>query len=221
MPLLEQLIGDVPNVTLANLFENIIRKAGILSYIMQSPEKIWLLQVLTGLFDFVKEETARNPSMQLNQLVNIIELMEKEELIMPLVQVCGNDKGVNLMTAHGSKGLEFEYVFFAGCNASFWEKKRKPDSGYKLPDTIFLHNLPITDEEELRRLFYVALTRAEQHLSISYCRFKNDGKDLEPSMFIAEILDRHQLNAEKVFIDEKVLAEFSALQFGEADAPAD
>jgi DNA helicase-2/ATP-dependent DNA helicase PcrA len=68
-------------------------------------------------------------------------------------------------------------------------------------------------------LFYVALTRAEKHLFISFSRFKNDGKDLEPSMFIAEILDRHILPAEKVFISEEVLSEFSALQFGEADAP--
>ena len=107
------------------LFEDIVRKAGILNYIMQSPEKIWLLQVLTGLFDFVKDETARNPFMQLKDLVNIIELMKKEDLILPLTEVCGNDKGVNLMTAHGSKGLEFEYVFFAGCNASILGKETK------------------------------------------------------------------------------------------------
>ena len=128
------------------------------------------------LFDFVKEETARNPFMQLKDLVNIIELMKKEDLILPLTEVSGNDKGVNLMTAHGSKGLEFEYVFFAGCNASIWEKKRRPYNGYKLPDTMFSSQPANTDEEEFRRLFYVALTRAEQHLSISYCRFKNDGK---------------------------------------------
>ena len=54
-----------------------------------------------------------------------------------------------------------------------------------------------TDEEEFRRLFYVALTRAEQHFSISYCRFKNDGKELEPSMFIAEILDEHAIKSRK------------------------
>ena len=75
------------------------------------------------------------------------------------------------------------------------------------------------DDEELRRLFYVALTRAEKHLFISFSRFKNDGKDLEPSMFIAEILDQHLLPVEKVFISEEVLAEFNALQFGETEAP--
>src|SRR6186997_1858646 len=217
--ILEKLIADVPNVTLQQLFENIIRETGILSYIMQSPDKHWQLQILTGLFDFVKEETRRNASMKLQQLVNIIDLMEKEELSLPLVQVSGSDKGVNLLTAHGSKGLEFEYVFFAGCNASFWEKKRKPGGGYSLPDTMFSSQPKSKDEEELRRLFYVALTRAEKHLFISFSRFKNDGKDLEPSMFIAEILDRHLLPSEKVFVTEEVLSEFSALQFGEAEAP--
>lgn len=216
---LEKFIGDVPNVTLQQLFENIIRQTGILSYIMQSPDKHWQLQVLTGLFDFVKEETRRNPLMKLQQLINIIELMENEEIALPLVQVSGSDKGVNLLTAHGSKGLEFEYVFFAGCNASFWEKKRKPGGGYSLPDTMFSSHPKSKDDEELRRLFYVALTRAEKHLFISFSRFKNDGKDLEPSMFIAEILDQHLLPAEKVFISDEVLAEFNALQFGEAEAP--
>jgi DNA helicase-2/ATP-dependent DNA helicase PcrA len=216
---LEELVKDVTNVTLQTFFENIIRKAGILNYIMQSPEKLWLLQVLTGLFDFIKEETARNPLMQLKDLVNILELMKKEGLRLPLSEISGNEKGVNLMTAHGSKGLEFTHVFFTGCNSSFWEKKRKPYGGYKLPDTIFSTQLANTDEEELRRLFYVALTRAEQHLTLSYCCFKNDGKELEPSMFIAEILDSHELKAEKIFIDENVLAEFNALQFSQPVAP--
>ena len=219
---LEQLISDVPNITLQILFENIIRKTGVLNLIMQSHDKIWQLQVLTALFDFVKEETRRNPFMHLKDLVSIFELMEKEDLSLPLTEVCGNDKGVNLVTAHGSKGLEFEYVFFAGCNASFWEKKRKPGGGYKLPDNIFSsakEKHEGVEDEELRRLFYVALTRAEQHLTLSYCCYKNDGKELEPSMFIAEILDQQQIPVEKIFIDENVLAEFSALQFGEAIAP--
>ena len=52
--------------------------------------------------------------------------MESEKLALPLIEVSGSEKGVNLLTAHGSKGLEFEYVFFAGSNAGLWEKKRKP-----------------------------------------------------------------------------------------------
>jgi DNA helicase-2/ATP-dependent DNA helicase PcrA len=223
---LEVLIAKVPNLTLQGLFECIVREAGVLAYIMKSDEKIWLLQVLTGLFDFIKEETHRNPNLDLKQLIKLFDLMQSEGLSLPLVEVSGNDKGVNLLTAHGSKGLEFEYVFFAGANASFWEKKRKPYGGYKFPDNIL--NLTPTlskgegagsADEELRRLFYVALTRAEQHLFISYCCFKNDGKELEPSMFIAEILDDHELQTEKVFIDESTESEFQMLQLQTAVQP--
>lgn len=219
--LIDELVGLVPNLTLQSLFEHLMRKAGILRYIMQSPEKIWLMQVLTGLFDFIKEETRRNPLLSLQGLVKIIDLMEKENLPLPLTQVSGSEKGVNLLTAHGAKGLEFEHVFFAGCNAGFWEKKRKPSGGYKLPDNLFSSAAatPEGEIEELRRLFYVALTRAEQHLFISYCCFKNDGKQLEPSLFIAEILETHQLPKEKVYIDPVVLADFQILNLEKEVVP--
>jgi DNA helicase-2/ATP-dependent DNA helicase PcrA len=238
---LEKLIAAAPNVTLPVLLEQLIRQTGVLANIMQHAEKAWMMQVLTALFDFVKDEAHRNPLLKLNGLVGIFELMEKEGLSLPLVQISGSDKGVNLLTAHGSKGLEFEYVFIAGSNASFWEKKRRPGGGYKIPENVFsfpngTNNQAAAfsfssptgggregagqgESEELRRLFYVAITRAEQHLFISYSRFKNDGKELEPSMFIAEIQDRHHLPIEKVFIGDDVITEFQAIQFAQTEMP--
>jgi len=216
---IEQLIAHVPNVALQILVENIIQRAGVLPCIMQSTERIWLLQVLTGFFDFIKEETRRNPLLNLTQLVNTIELMAKEEITLPLVQISGSDKGVNLLTAHGSKGLEFEYVFFVGCGAGSWEKKRRPNGGYRFPDTIFTSQPEYVGEEELRRLFYVALTRAEQHLIISYVRFNGDGREMEASMFIAEIMDQHELPIEKIFLTEEEIAEFNALQLSDVAVP--
>jgi DNA helicase II / ATP-dependent DNA helicase PcrA len=220
--IIEQLIADVSNLTLQQLFANIIQHGGVLPYIMQCKEKIALMQLLSALFDFIKEETSRNPLLDLKGLIAIIDLMEKENLPLPMVQVAGNDKGVNLLTAHGSKGLEFEYVFFTGVNASSWEKKRKPGGGYKFPDTMFSSSPSFGggegEVEELRRLFYVALTRAEQHLHISYAKYKNDGKEMEPSMFIAEILEQHDIAVEKIKIPDEVLMAFELLQFN-AQAP--
>ena len=112
--MIEKLIADVSNTTLQQLFENIICNGGVLGYIMKSDEKIRLLQMLTVLFDFIKEETARNPLVTLQGLVSVFELMEREKLPLPMVQVSGSDKGVNLLTVHGSKGLEFEHVFVTG-----------------------------------------------------------------------------------------------------------
>jgi DNA helicase-2/ATP-dependent DNA helicase PcrA len=214
---LEELISDVPNLTLQKLFSTVIEKAGVLNYIMNSNEKIPLLQLLTAFFDFIKEETSRNPLLTLPQLISIIDLMEKENLPLPMNETNGTDKGVNLLTAHGSKGLEFEYVFFAGLNASSWEKKRKPGGGYKLPDTMFSNSLSLGEGkgevEELRRLFYVALTRAEKHLQLSYPKYKNDGKELEPSMFIAEILQQHNLPLQQPTLSAEETYEFEVLQF--------
>jgi DNA helicase-2/ATP-dependent DNA helicase PcrA len=217
---LEKLIGDVTNVTLQSLFENCIRETGILGQVLASPDKIWQMQVLTGLFEFIREETRRNPDLDLERLIQTIDLMKDNGLALPLVQIAGSDKAVNLLTAHGSKGLEFEYVFFAGCNATIWEKKRRPGGGYKYPDTLFARaGSNVNEEEELRRLFYVALTRVERHLVISWSRFRDDGKELEPSVFVAEILDQHDLPIEKALIPEEELAAFDALPFSEVIAP--
>ena len=216
--MIEKLIADVSNITLQQLFEHIIQNADVLKYIMQSDDKIALMQLLTALFDFVKDETSRNPLLNLSALISIFDLMEKEGIALPMIKVAGTDKGVNLLTTHGSKGLEFEYVFFAGANASFWEKKRKPGGGYKFPDTMFTSQPTPADDEELRRLFYVALTRAEKHLCISYAKFKNDGKELEPSMFIAEIQEEHHLPVEKIILTEAQQVEFEILHFN-AQAP--
>jgi len=216
--IIEQLITDVPNTTLPQLFENIIQKAGVLTYIMKSDDKIMLMHLLTALFDFIKEETSRNPFLTLAGLIEIIDLMEKEGLPLPMTIVAGSEKGVNLLTAHGSKGLEFTYVFFTGVNASSWEKKRKPGGGYKLPDTMFSSQPKAGDDEELRRLFYVALTRAEKHLTISYAKHKNDGKEMEPSMFIAEIQEEQHILVKKITLGDDEMMQFQLLQFT-AQAP--
>ncbi|HEY8388983.1 MAG TPA: ATP-dependent DNA helicase, partial [Parasegetibacter sp.] len=211
---LETLIADVSNLTLQSLFEKIIRDAGILSHIMQQPDKIEQMQILTALFDFVKEETGRQPLLNVDSLISIIDTMEKENIALSMVQINGNDKGVNLMTAHGSKGLEFEYVFLVGCNSGFWEKKKKPSGrNFTLPDTIFSSATSDQDtHEELRRLFYVAITRAEVHLYISYAKYKNDGKEMEPSLFIAESRAQYPLDIEEISLSPEVISDFSALE---------
>jgi DNA helicase-2/ATP-dependent DNA helicase PcrA len=211
--MLEQLIADVSNVPLQTLFEKIISDGGVLSYIMKSKDKIRLLQILTGFFDFIKDATARNPTLDLKGLIEVIDLMKKEKLALPLLQFSGNSAGVNLLTAHGSKGLEFEHVFITGMNAHLWEKKNNPNDGYKLPDTLFSSLPSGSAEEELRRLFYVALTRAEKYLNVSFIKIKPDGKDAEHSMFVAEIVEGNNLKIDTIKMPEEELMEFEILNY--------
>ncbi len=221
--IIEQLIADVTNETIQTVLEKIITQTGLLAQIMLNNNKHFLLKVVTGLFDFIKNETSKNTSLTLMQLVSIFKLMKDEDLALPLIEITGTEKGVNLLTAHGSKGLEFEYVFIAGTNAGTWEKKRKPNNGYKLPDTIFNATTSADSDEqaneELRRLFYVALTRAAKYLTISYSQNKEDGKVTEPSMFIAEIQDTYNIPAASIIINENDKDDFALLQFSTTAKP--
>jgi len=216
--IMETLIADVSNKTLLQLLEGVIQKTGILTDVLQSPEKHWFLKVISSLFQFVREEAQRNPDFNLTGLMQNINLMYQEKLELPLVQVTGSENAVNLMTAHSSKGLEFEYVFVAGCNAHIWEKKKSVQKGYTLPGNIF-SNLVSSGLEETRRLFYVALTRAEKQLQISFSKFRPDGKEIEPSMFIAEIRDSHNIPIQEITISNESLDEFAELMLGESKAP--
>jgi DNA helicase-2/ATP-dependent DNA helicase PcrA len=201
---LESLISEVPNVTLLNLVEQILQKTGIILSVLQSSNKGFELDVITKFFDFIKEETHKRPSLQLKDLVEMIALMQKEGIRLSLPITTGGETGVNLLTTHGSKGLEFEYVFVAGTNAHYWEKKRSSNNtGYTLPDTVLSSLESGDDKEELRRLFYVAITRAKKQLQISYALNKNDGKVAEASQFIIELMnDSNQHIIDKTISDE-------------------
>jgi DNA helicase-2/ATP-dependent DNA helicase PcrA len=217
--ILERLIGAAANESLQNLLEKVLREAGFLGQIMDDPERFWLLQVVTGFYNHVRDETRRHPYITLEDFMERIDLMRKEGLVLPLVQVAGHEKGVNLLTAHGSKGLEFDHVFLAGATASSWEKKRKPFSGFSFPDTLFASNAKGNDTEELRRLFYVALTRAKKHLNISYSNATDEGKLLEPSLFIAEIFEVHPLPVQIQELSAENIADFQILQLTGIFAP--
>lgn len=216
---IESLITDVPNENLQRLFENIIIKMGLITYIMNSPEKFKLLKILTALFDFIKDETARNPYLSLELLIGNIDLMKEEKLPIPIIEINGTDKGVNLLTAHGSKGLEFQYVYLAGCISGSWEKKRGNMGGFSFPDTLFFSVAKEKVLEELRRLFYVAMTRAEQYLFISYYKFDNKNKELEPTQFIAEIEEGQIFQPEHCEISQEDKVDFQLMEFTNNRAP--
>ncbi len=81
-------------------------------------------------------------------------------------------EGVRLLTMHASKGLEFDTVFLLDVN------KGKIPKGSKLSEE---------EIEEERRLFYVAMTRAKNHLHICYIKGEKD-HTMQPSIFIEPLL---------------------------------
>jgi len=216
---LENLQKEVYNRSVSHWFEYLINEGGILRYIMKHEEKLWLMQKLNCLFDHIKDELHRQPEMTLKQLMHQIDLMKENELRMELVQTTGTGTGVNLMTCHGSKGLEFEYVFLINARNDVWEGKKKNNKGFRLPPNVFALDTDTEVVEELRRLFYVSVTRAKKHLIISYPRMKNEGNLLEPSQFVEEIRQPMEIETKNILLTEEEKFNFSALKYGIVQKP--
>ena len=216
---IDELLKYSVSNTLQQLFQQVIAKMGILKYIMQQPNKGWYMQVLTNFFDFLKDESRKNPEIKLADLIAIIQLMKENKIRLELNQVIFSESGINFLTAHGSKGLEFEHVFLIGANKKIWDSKGR-NYGFSYPDT--LTQAPddeIAQREEARRLFYVALTRAKQCLSISFAGRDKNGKDQEASQFVGEILADTHLKLQYPKVAEEAMLEFMAIQFTEKDQP--
>lgn len=216
---LELLIKESMNKPLLEFITELINEAGILAYIMRQNTKGDYMKLLNAFYNYIKDEARRNPDISLHELLHQIELLEENALPLALPQTTGNETGVNLLTCHGSKGLEFEYVFLINAASSVWEKKKSPGGGFKLPENVFNKETAEEKEEELRRLFFVAVTRAEKHLYISYHKFSNDGKQLEPSRFISELNPDDKLPIEEYKIDDELFATYSALRYGIVQQP--
>ena len=202
-------IKESINLTLQGLFEKILTKGGLLTWMMNSSERIWLMQVVTTFFDFIKEESARNVRYQLKDLLATLEQMLYHRIPIEVNQSVFAENGVNFITAHSSKGLEFKHVFLIGCSSNQWEKKRSGGDNYKFPDTL-VESVEENKLEEERRLFYVAITRAKEYLYLSYPGTDDNGKSLEGSQFIAELLESDSVEKTIVNLPDEEVIQYQA-----------
>lgn len=109
-----------------------------------------------------------------------------------------NEDSITLMTIHSSKGLEFRNVFIVGLEEELFPSAMMTGSR--------------EDLEEERRLFYVAVTRAERRLTLSYAtsRFRyGTFHNMEPSRFLSEIDPRHLNVARKFPVEAQPAFRFS------------
>jgi DNA helicase-2/ATP-dependent DNA helicase PcrA len=139
-------------------------------------------ELLNGLKEFVEDVPAED------EVVTEPESKTLDKFTADIALLTDADKDndpenrnkVSLMTIHASKGLEFPYVYIVGLEENLF------------PSQLSLSSRP--DLEEERRLFYVALTRAEKKVSLSYAvsRFRwGNLVHSEPSRFIEEIPEKH------------------------------
>ncbi|WP_299162637.1 ATP-dependent helicase [uncultured Eudoraea sp.] len=164
-----------------SLAEHVAKKTGILLEFKKdgTPEGIARMEnieeLLNGIKDFVEGQKELADAKG-----DITEFLEDVALATDLDKDTGDDDRVALMTIHLAKGLEFPFVYIVGMEEDLFPSAMSMNTRSEL--------------EEERRLFYVALTRAEEQAYLTYTQNRYRwGKliDAEPSRFIEEIEDRY------------------------------
>ncbi|MCX6733479.1 MAG: ATP-dependent DNA helicase [Candidatus Peregrinibacteria bacterium] len=134
-----------------------------------------LLQALQALIEKVRSYKGSG-AKTVSDVVELITLHEKHQLRLYYTSAFNSDeKAVNLLTAHGAKGLEFEHVFLLHCHDAEWTRSHSADK-LTLPSNIPLAAEGETDDDKLR-LFYVALTRAKRNLYLTRHQYKENGNE--------------------------------------------
>lgn len=203
---LEGWLQQAVHAPLPELIERLYNQSGLLTYALRQPDKVWRLEALASFLDFVSREAARRRHFNLDRLLALLDSMDDNRVPLELQQHIRGGAGVQLLTAHGSKGLEFDHVFLLDCTQDPWEPNARGNGfRFTLPDTLTRSG----EEDALearRRLFYVALTRARRRLTISYARANDEGKPLTQACFV----DETGLTAAEAPVPEAALVEARA-----------
>lgn len=189
--MIDSFMAVSANTTAYELAAQIVKESGIAreAYRDQTPEGLSrqenLQELIGGIHEFCETRIEEgDPNVNLVDFLSEVSLLsdqdtDKEE----------NKDKVTMMTVHASKGLEFKNVFVVGLEEDLFPSSMAKSEPRGL--------------EEERRLFYVAITRAEEFCMLTYARsrFRNgQTNSCNPSRFIKEI-DREFLKADDAVLD--------------------
>ena len=176
--LISAFITDAAEKNAYEIGADIIRQSGIINDVCQdnSPENLSrkenIEELVNGMSDFcAQRQEEGNLNVLLGDFLSEVSLLTDQDSDKD-----GDDEKITLMTVHSAKGLEFKNVFVVGMEENLFPSGMVGDSPRAL--------------EEERRLFYVAITHAEEHCFLSYAKTRFRYGKMEfgsPSRFLKDI----------------------------------
>ncbi len=181
--IIEGWLTDYFELTLQNFIEKVADESGWLSALIFAPDKGFYLQAFNTVFQLAKEEAAKNKNYSTRKFLEALDKMKTNGLSLPVIQSIQDQEGITFTTVHNSKGLEFDHVFLIKATQDKWVKSKT--GNFKFPDTLIPSTGMKTAEDD-RRLFYVAMTRAKDTLTITYHTQNAEDKDKQVTGFVYE-----------------------------------
>lgn len=185
--LIESIKTQLTTLDAFELADVVTKKVGLVSELKKegTPEAVTRIEnieeLLNGIKDFVEGQREL-----VDATGSLVEFLEDVALATDFDNEVKDQQAVSLMTIHLAKGLEFPNVYIVGLEEDLFPSAMSINTRAEL--------------EEERRLFYVALTRAEKRVTLTYTLSRYRwGKiiDAEPSRFLAEI--------DEAYIDNQVV----------------
>lgn len=156
----ENIISDIKDHAntedIAKTISFIISRSGMEAMFKKegTEDALERLENVRELVTYASRFTNQDPETAVNDFLETVALQSDQD------EMKSNEEldAVRLMTVHAAKGLEFPYIFISGLEEGLFPHERLDDRGI--------------DEEEERRLFYVALTRAEKKVTLTYAHMR-------------------------------------------------
>jgi DNA helicase-2/ATP-dependent DNA helicase PcrA len=184
--------------SIGEILYHFVTESGYIQYLLdnESNENLFKVSNITKFFDLIKEFEKNNPQTNIYEFLDYLEYSIKVG-DSPTVDASDFDDfdGVNILTVHSAKGLEFPVVFMCNLVSNRFPTRNMSDR-IPIPEELIKESiskdLDSREEhiQEERRLFYVGATRAQEKLYLTAAHFYGDAKrKKKPSLFLHEILD--------------------------------
>lgn len=165
------------------------------------------IELVRTMLHLADNRTEQHPHETLTEFLHYLDRLEAYGHTIPVATLLGG-QGISVLTLHGSKGLEFDYVWIAHMNESVLMAQKR--LGFTIPSSIETL-IEARDRAVATREVYVALTRAKKRCTISYARTTVDGATLEIAQVLADLpeayfdkRDAEDTEQELVALDPKV-----------------
>lgn len=154
------------------------------------------IAVIKEEFDaFIAQFRSTDNKKSLESLAELLEYYNHYDLSIDIVDNTPNKARVILSTIHGTKGLEYDYVYLISLVNTAYEDKGDVYGSINVPK--ILNRFIMTeaeDAEDLLKLIYVAMTRAKKNLNLSYFRTSFNGKAVSVTSLLKPQIVSNSLN---------------------------
>jgi len=175
--LMKKKAQELSGTPLVSWLASLASESGFLAAILSFAESEEAYEAYEGLMTEAALLSREQPSATAVEFLERLALIEKHELKIRRART--RRAGVHVMTAHSAKGTEFPHVILARTTDETWVRGRSDEFSLLLEKE--------DDENDERRLLYVALTRAKDTLLVTRANTNDEGRAQTPLRFLADV----------------------------------